>query len=106
MFGVSGWLAVRSRVLWDDPSFLVFWAARTISLLGDQITNLAIPLLAVLLLGATPAQMGLLAAAAWAPLLLLGLIAGAWLDRLHRRPLLVTMDLARGPAGRHPAWLR
>jgi MFS family permease len=77
-------------------SFQRFWAAQTISLGGDQITLLALPLAAVLRLGATPGQMGLLTAAGWLPHLLLSLVAGAWIDqRQHRRRIMVWADLGR-----------
>jgi MFS family permease len=76
--------------------FQRFWAAQTISLGGDQITLLALPLAAVLRLGATPGQMGLLTAAGWLPHLLLSLVAGAWIDqRQHRRRIMVWADLGR-----------
>jgi len=86
------WVA---RARWHDRGFGVFWAARTISLLGDQITLLALPLTAAVWLGATPAQMGLLTATAMLPTPLLGLFAGAWVDRRARRPLLIVADLPR-----------
>jgi hypothetical protein len=59
--------------LWRSPDFLKLWSGQTLSLFGSQISFLAIPITAALLLGANPAQMGLLAAAELAPALLLGL---------------------------------
>jgi len=56
---------------------------------------MAIPLIAVLMLGATPGQMGILTAVTRAPFLLIGLFAGVWVDRLPRRPILITGDLGR-----------
>jgi MFS family permease len=50
---------------------------------------------AVLALGATPTQMGLLTAAQTAPLVVVGLVAGAWVDRLPRRPLMIASDVIR-----------
>jgi MFS family permease len=77
-------------------AFLRFWAAQTVSVGGDQVTLLALPLAAVLRLGATPAQMGLLTAAGWLPHLLLSLVAGAWIDqRQHRRRIMVWADVGR-----------
>jgi MFS family permease len=88
---------VRSRFtgLWRHPDFLKLWAGQTISLFGSQVTLLALPLTAVVALDATPAQMGLLGAAEFAPFLLLGLFAGVWVDRLRRRPLMIAADLGR-----------
>jgi MFS family permease len=76
--------------------FRSFWLGQSISLLGDQITYIALPLVAVLELDAGPAQMGYLGAAALIPHLLLSLPAGVWLDRVARRKrILITCDLAR-----------
>src|SRR5262249_40590132 len=71
------------------------WLAQTISFFGDRITLLALPLTAVLTLGATPLQMGVLAAAGSVPILLVGLVAGAWIDRFPRKPVLVATDIGR-----------
>ena len=81
--------------LWRNADFLRLWAGQSASLFGSQITTLALPILAALTLGATPAQMSLLVAAATLPDLLIGLIAGVWVDRLRRRPLLIAADLGR-----------
>jgi MFS family permease len=76
--------------------FRSFWLGQSISLLGDQITYIALPLVAVLELDAGPAQMGYLGAAALIPHLLLSLPAGVWLDRVVRRKrILITCDLGR-----------
>ncbi len=76
--------------------FRSFWLGQSISLLGDQISYIALPLVAVLVLDAGPAQMGYLGAAALLPHLLLSLPAGVWLDRVaRRRRILITCDLAR-----------
>src|SRR5207245_1503833 len=68
---------------------------QTISELGSEIGGTALPLAAVLVLKATPVQMGLLAAISTAPVLVVGLPAGAWVDRLRRRPILITADVGR-----------
>jgi len=81
--------------LWEHADFLKLWTAQTISVFGDHFTELAIPLIAVLSLGATPGQMGILTAATRAPFLFIGLFAGVWVDRLPRRPVLITGDLGR-----------
>ena len=86
----------RSGGLWRHPAFLKLWGASAISEFGSQVTALALPLIAALTLGATPWQMGLLSAAGSAPILLVGLFAGVWVDRLRRQPVLVWTDIGRG----------
>ncbi|HEX5506174.1 MAG TPA: MFS transporter [Thermomicrobiales bacterium] len=81
--------------LWRQPEFLKLWAGQTVSLFGSQVTSLALPLVAVLTLGASPAEMGLLRACQTLPPLLLGVFVGAWVDRLRRRPILLGADLGR-----------
>jgi MFS family permease len=81
--------------LWRDREFLNFWAASAISDVGSQVSTLALPLIAALMLGATPWQMGLLAAAGAAPVLGVGLFAGVWVDRRRRRPVMIAADVAR-----------
>ena len=63
-----------------------------------MMTLVAFPLTAVLVLNASPEQMGVLAACRTAPVLVLGLLAGAWVDRLRRRPLMIASDLGRSVA--------
>jgi predicted MFS family arabinose efflux permease len=81
--------------LWRQPDFLKLWTGQAVSRLGSSITSIAIPLAAVLILGASPLQMGLLAGASGAATLVFGLFAGAWADRLRRRPILILTDLGR-----------
>jgi len=78
-----------------DPDFLKLWAGQTISQIGSAITSMGLPLMAVLVLGASPLQMGVLASAGAAPVLVFGLFAGACADRLRRRPILIATDLTR-----------
>jgi predicted MFS family arabinose efflux permease len=79
-----------------NRSFRDFWTGQTISLFGDQVSLLAIPLLAALELEVDAAEMGLLTAAALAPNLLFSIHLGAWADRRpRRRELLVGADLGR-----------
>jgi MFS family permease len=79
-----------------QPEFLKLWAAHSISQLGDQITYLALPLVAVLTLDASAAQMGVLMALELAPHLLFSLMAGVWIERSERRRhLMILADLAR-----------
>lgn len=65
------------------------------SVVGSQITLLALPLTAVMVLGAGPGEMGILGALSSLPWLLLGLPAGAWIDRRSRRPVMIAADLGR-----------
>ena len=81
--------------LWRHQAFLRLWLAQVVSNSGTAITRVALPLTAVLVLGATPAQMGLLSMADSLPNLLFGLVAGVWVDRLRRRPMLIGADLGR-----------
>lgn len=80
------------------PAFNRLWAAETLSVLGQQVALLALPLIAAVTLKATPAQMGLLVAFETAPLLLFSLVAGVWIDQRPRRPVLVWTDLLRAAA--------
>lgn len=84
--------------LWRNRDFRLFWVGQSVSFLGSEITNLALPLTAVLVLGANPAQMGLLTATFFAPYLLVGLLAGVWVDRYRRRPILIATDLVNAAA--------
>ena len=93
-------LKLRSQPdsLWRHRDFLKLWGGQTISLFGSLLTQFALPLLAALLLGAGAAEMALLAAAEVVPGLLLGFVAGVWVDRLRRRPLLIAADIGRALA--------
>ena len=81
--------------LWRHSDFMKLWAGQTISALGSVVTRTAIPLVALLILGAGPFEMALLVVAASLATLLVGFFAGAWVDRLSRRPVLIATDLAR-----------
>lgn len=87
--------SVSATNLWRHQPFLRLWLAQVVSNSGTAITRVALPLTAVLLLNATPTQMGLLRMADSLPNLLFGLVAGVWVDRVRRRPLLVGTDLGR-----------
>jgi MFS family permease len=75
--------------------FRRLWAGTTVSVLGSQMTTVALPLTAVTYLHARPAAMGVLTAAGLLPYLLFGLPAGAWVDRRRRRPVVIACDLGR-----------
>ena len=81
--------------LWRDRQFRTFWSAQTVSEFGDRITELALPLIAVTQLDASPSQVGFLTAAVWLPNLA-SLFIGSWVDqRRDKRPLMIAADLAR-----------
>jgi MFS family permease len=81
-----------------NPDFLRLWAAETISQFGTQVSLLALPIVAVALLQATPLEVALLGTIEFVPFMLFSLPAGAWVDRLRRRPILIVGDVARGIA--------
>ncbi|MDP9283216.1 MAG: MFS transporter, partial [Chloroflexota bacterium] len=81
--------------LWRHADFLRLWTGQTISRLGSVVTRTALPLVALLVLGAGPREMAYLVISASAGVLLVGLVAGAWVDRLRRRPILVWTDIIR-----------
>ncbi len=81
--------------LWRNRSFMRLWVAQVVSPAGSRISDLALPLTAVLVLGATPAQMGALGVVGAMPNLIFGLFAGVWVDRVRRRPILIGADLGR-----------
>nr|WP_202524322.1 MFS transporter [Kitasatospora sp. SID7827] len=82
-----------------DPAFRRYWTGQTVSSLGDQITLLVIPLIAVSVLHADAARMGYLSAAGYLPYLLLSLHAGGWADRYgRRRRVMIATDLGRAAA--------
>ncbi|MBO0795488.1 MAG: MFS transporter, partial [Ktedonobacteraceae bacterium] len=78
-----------------NRAFGLLWSGQTVSELGSHITGSAIPFIAILVLGASPVQVGLLAALSALPSLLFSLPIGVWVDRLPRRALLILADLVR-----------
>jgi MFS family permease len=90
------WIAAKVPALLRQQQFRRYWSAQTISMFGDQVSSIAIPLIAVLVLHASAAQMGYLTALVWLPSLLFGLHAGAWVDRRgKRRVTMIAADLGR-----------
>jgi MFS family permease len=86
-------------LLRENAVFRRFWVGQTISLFGDQVSLIAVPLVAVLVLDANAAQMGYLVAAELTPNLLFALHAGAWVDRRgRRRQTMIATDLGRAAA--------
>jgi MFS family permease len=89
---------LSSQTLLRNRDFLKLWSAQTVSLFGSLITRAALPFLAVLVLAATPAQLAALRVADLLPGFLIGLVAGVWVDRLRRRPVMIIADLGRAIA--------
>ena len=85
----------RPGGLWLHRDFRNLWAAETISVFGSQFTGLALPLVAVILLDASPFAVSALVVIEFMPFILLAIPAGVWVDRMRRKPILVVADLAR-----------
>ena len=83
------------QALWRDRSFLALWSASTVSLFGSLITRTALPFAAILVLDAGPLEISALRSAELIAGLVIGLVAGAWVDRLRRRPIMIWADLGR-----------
>ena len=81
--------------LWRNRSFLAVWSASTISIFGSLITRTALPFAAILVLDAGPLEISAIRSAELVAGLIFGLVAGAWVDRLRRRPILIWADLGR-----------
>ncbi len=107
----SFWPMLDSDDLLRDATYRRLWTSILISSFGAQITMLALPLTAAVLLHATPTQMGLLTAMEIAPFVLLSLPTGVWLDRVHKLPVyvvgegLVALVLASVPLALYLGWL-
>ena len=81
--------------LWQNSAFVRMWSAATISIFGSLITRMALPFVAILVLGAGAFEVALVRSIDLLAALLFGLIVGAWVDRLRRRPVMVWADLGR-----------
>ncbi|HEY7944320.1 MAG: MFS transporter [Burkholderiales bacterium] len=92
------WFRHNFRGLWLSESFRRLWVSLTVTSFGAQITNLALPLTAALLLNATPMQMGILVALETLPFALVSLHAGVLLDRVRKLPVIIAADVGRGLA--------
>ncbi|WP_408054619.1 MFS transporter [Streptomyces sp. CMC78] len=84
--------------LWRDADFRRLWVGQTASQLGEHTTLVVLPLFAVLTLDAGAGQLGVLRAVGQAPVLLLSLLAGAWVDRWRARTVMVLTDAGRAVA--------
>ncbi|GLZ80259.1 MFS transporter [Actinorhabdospora filicis] len=81
--------------LWRNPDFLRFWFGETVSLMGTQVANLALPLTAIDAFGASDEQVGLLRFLQLVPYLGLALVFGVWVDRVRRKRVMLGANLAR-----------
>ncbi|MER7667279.1 MFS transporter [Kitasatospora sp. NPDC096128] len=90
--------AARPVSVWRQRNFQVLWSAHTVSEFGTQVTFFVIPVLALTTLSASTGQLGLVSAMETLPFLLVGLPAGALLDRWDRRRVMVTADIGRAVA--------
>jgi predicted MFS family arabinose efflux permease len=77
-----------------NRDFVKLWIGETVSLVGTQMTQLALPLVAIVTLQATAFEVGILNATRYAPVVVFSLLAGVWLDARRRRPTLIAADLA------------
>jgi MFS family permease len=84
--------------LWHHLDFRRLWIGETVSQFGTQVTFLALPLVAILVLHATTFEVGLLTAFDTLGFLIVGLPAGAWVDRMRFRSVLIVNDLIRAVA--------
>jgi predicted MFS family arabinose efflux permease len=84
--------------LWRDANFLKLWTGQTISEIGSRVTREGLPMTAVMVLGVSTAQMGLLQALGGVAALIGGPVAGIVVDRYHRKPILIAADLGRACA--------
>jgi len=88
-------LRKRTTGLWQNTDFLTLWAGETLSMFGSGITTIALPLVAVITLGASAWQMGVLRALNYVPSIVFGLFAGVLVDRVRRKPLLIGANIGK-----------
>jgi MFS family permease len=84
------------RSLFRHPNYARLWTAATVSLFGTQVSQIAIPFIAAVVLNASAGQVGLLTTIEFLPFLLFTLPAGVWVDRFPKKRILVVGDLGRG----------
>jgi MFS family permease len=88
-------MAVSEPSIWRSGAFVRLWSASTVSYFGSFITRTALPFAAILVLGAGPLEISALRSVELIGWLVFGLFAGAWVDRLRRRPIMIVADLGR-----------
>lgn len=86
---------MRFAGLWQNPDFMHLWVGQTVSVFGSMIGNLALQFVAILTLSATPLQVATLGILSLIPGFAVGLLAGVWVDRLPRKPVLIAADIGR-----------
>ena len=86
---------MSTESLWKHSDFLKLWVGQTISRFGSVVTRTALPLVALLVLGAGPLELAYVVIAQSLAVLVVGLVAGAWVDRIRRRPILIGTDVIR-----------
>lgn len=82
------------RTVWTNRGFIALWSGESVSLLGSEVTVLALPLTAIIMLHASAFQVALLSGSAWLPYLG-SMVVGVWVDQMRRRPLLVAANVGR-----------
>ncbi len=87
--------ATPTRSLWRNGAFARVWTAATISIFGSLLTRMALPFVAILVLSANAFDVALVRSADLLAILAVGLVAGAWVDRLRRRPVMIVADVGR-----------
>jgi MFS family permease len=87
--------ASAGDALWRDRNFVAVWSASTISVFGSLITRTALPFAAIFILDAGPLEISAIRSAELIAALFVGLVAGAWVDRLRRRPIMIWADIGR-----------
>ena len=81
--------------IWRNPAFVRVFGAATVSIFGSLVTRAALPFAAILVLGAGPIEVAAIRACEILGGLTVGLVAGAWIDRLRRRPVMIAADLGQ-----------
>jgi MFS family permease len=85
----------RVGTLWRNRDFALLWSAQSVSMVGSEVSGLALPLVAILVLHASTFAVAALGVVEFLPFVLLTLPAGVWVDRLRRRPILIAADVGR-----------
>ena len=85
----------REALLRKNPNFIWLWSGQSISVIGSQLSGLALPVFAVTILGVSEAQLGLLGTFDNAAFLVFALLAGAWVDRWVKRRVMIVADIVR-----------
>jgi len=88
-------MAAAEPSIWRNGAFVRVWSASSISYFGSFVTRTALPLAAILVLGAGPLEVSALRSLELVAWLIVGLVAGVWVDRLRRRPIMIWADLGR-----------